>query len=67
MEELYIRINVSRSDVEANSIREQGLFFERIAEAVALSREDITEIDRTNFLLEIENIKSKYSDNNDKS
>lgn len=61
METLYIRINVSALNSETDAIRDTGLFFESIADAVSLNRDDIQEIDETNYLSEINNINNKYS------
>ena len=61
METLYVKLNISSSNNEANKIREAGLLFENIAEAVQIDRNSIEEIDESNYLSEISNIKNKYS------
>jgi recombination DNA repair RAD52 pathway protein len=61
METLYIKLNISKLDTETDAIREAGLLFENIAEAVALDRNNIEEIDKSNYLSEIKNINNKYS------
>ncbi len=61
METIYIKLNIDKSDEETNFIREEGLFFERIAEAVNLSRDSIEEIDENSYLSELNNIKNKFA------
>jgi recombination DNA repair RAD52 pathway protein len=61
METLYIKLNISKLDTETDAIREAGLLFENIAEAVALDRNNVEEIDKSNYLSEIKNINNKYS------
>ncbi len=61
METLYIKFNISKSDVETDAIRNNGLFFEYIANAVELNRCNIEEIDKNNYLSEIKNIYDKHS------
>jgi hypothetical protein len=61
METLYIKLNISKLDTETDTIREAGLLFENIAEAVALDRNNVKEIDESNYLSEIKNINNKYS------
>ena len=61
METLYIKLNISKSDTETDAIREAGLFFENIANAVALDRNNIEEIDENNYLPEIKNLQNKFS------
>jgi hypothetical protein len=61
METLYIKLNISKSDSEIDMIRNAGLLFENIADAVALDKSCIKEIDEDNYLSEIKNIQSKYS------
>ena len=62
MEELYIKININKSDEEANEIRKAGLLFSNIADAIGLSRENIQKIDEDNYVYEIKNIESKFSE-----
>ncbi len=61
METLYIKLNISKSDSETDAIRDAGLLFENIANAINLDRNNIQEIDESNFRTEIENIQNKYS------
>ncbi len=61
MEALYIKLNISKSDIAIDAIRENGLLFENIADAIELDRNSIEEIDENNFITEIKNIQNKYS------
>lgn len=61
METLYIKLNISKSDSQTDAIRDAGLLFENIANAISLDRNNIQEIDESNFRIEIENIQNKYS------
>lgn len=61
METIYLKINVSKSDTETDKIRDQGLFFENIADAVCIDRGSIVEIDEKNYLSDIDEIQNKYS------
>jgi hypothetical protein len=60
MEIMYIKINIDKSNKDIDNIREEGLFFSNIAEAISLDRASIEEIDESNYLSEINNIKDKY-------
>lgn len=60
METLYIKLNISKSDIETDTIREAGLLFENIADAIDLDRDSIEEIDESNFPVEIKNIENKF-------
>ena len=60
METLYVKINIRPSDEETDEIREAGLFFSNIADALGLERNNITEIDETNYLSEIRKIEHKF-------
>lgn len=61
METLYIKLNINSLDEDTDAIRNQGLLFENIAEAVYLDRGNIEEIDESNYLSEIKNIRNKFS------
>ena len=60
METLYIKLNIPQSNEETDAIREAGMLFENIAEAIGLDRENIEEIDEDNSLIEIQNIQNKF-------
>lgn len=62
METIYLKIKINKSDIEANAIRNEGLFFYNIAEAISVDSEQIVEIDETNYLKEIQLIKKQYND-----
>ncbi len=60
MEAIYIKLSVVTSNVEIDAIRNAGLLFDNIADAISLDKNDIEEIDESNYLSEIENIRNKY-------
>jgi len=62
METIYLKINIKKSNSETEKIRNEGLFFENIAEAIEIDRNQIIEIDENNFGKEIKLIQSKYHD-----
>lgn len=67
METLYIKINISKSDKETSDIRDAGLFFSSISDAIGIDRNNIEEIDEENYYSEINNILNIYSNiKNDK-
>lgn len=45
METIYIKINIKKTDKRTDEIRNEGLFFSYIAEAIGLERGQIVEID----------------------
>lgn len=61
METIYIKLNISKSNIETDAIREAGMLFDNISEAVYVDRNNIEEIDENNYLSEIKNIQNKYS------
>ncbi len=60
METLYIKLNISKSDIDTDEIREAGMLFDNIASATGLDRHSIEEVDESNFLDEIKNIQNKF-------
>lgn len=62
METIYLKINIKKSNSETDEIRNAGLFFEAIAEALKIDRNQIIEIDENNFDKEIKLIQSKFHD-----
>ncbi len=60
METIYLKITIPKSATECNEIREQGYFFENIANAIELDRNLVSEIDEENYLKIIEAIKVKF-------
>lgn len=62
METLYIKIDMPKSNPEADAIRNEGLLFQFIAEAIAVDGDAVQEIDENNYLSIINEIKDKYSD-----
>jgi len=49
MDTIYLKIDIHSSDDDADEIREAGYFFQYIADAVCIDREQITEIHERNF------------------
>jgi len=49
-ETIFLKIEIPKTNTECEEIRENGLFFENIAEALFLDRDNIIEIDETNHL-----------------
>ncbi len=64
METIYFKIKIKKSDAELDKIREQGIFFQEIAEVLCIDRNQIIEIDENNYEKEIKLIKRKYNDKN---
>lgn len=62
METIFLKIKIKKSDNETNRIREEGLFFSNIAEAIYINRDAIEEIDEINFKKSIISIKRKFND-----
>lgn len=58
METIYLKIKINKSDIETDAIRNEGLFFENIADAISLNRKQVVEIDHTNYLKEIQQKKT---------
>lgn len=61
MDTIYIKLNISKSDIETDKIRAAGMLFENIAEAVGLNRANIKEISENNFLEASQKLKNKLS------
>ena len=59
-ETIYLKIKISGEDGEIEKIRDAGLFFIQIAEALSLERENIIEIDESNFQKVCDEINKKY-------
>ncbi|WQZ74482.1 hypothetical protein KVL93_06745 [Helicobacter pylori] len=57
MDTIFLKINIKKTDQQAEELREQGLFFVSIAEALGIGRSQI---------VEIENKKSKAKKAKDK-
>lgn len=62
MENIYLKIKIKKTDQEINEIRDQGIFFDEIADALFIDRDQIIEIDRYNYRELIKEIKKKYND-----
>lgn len=62
METIYLKINIKKTNKQTDEIRNEGLFFENIAEAINVSRNQVIEIDETNFKTEIQHLNKKFND-----
>ncbi len=62
METIYLKIKIKKTETELDEIREQGIFFEQIADTLNIDRKQIIEIDESNYKKEIEKINRKYND-----
>jgi hypothetical protein len=62
METIFLKIKIKNSDKETNQLRNEGLFFSYIAEAINIDRNAIEEIDETNFKKSVISINKKYND-----
>ncbi len=45
MDTIFLKINIKKTDQQAEELREQGLFFVSIAEALGIGRSQIVEIE----------------------
>ncbi|MGL2741920.1 hypothetical protein ACQJ8X_04915 [Helicobacter pylori] len=45
MNTIFLKINIKKTDQQAEELREQGLFFVSIAEALGIGRSQIVEIE----------------------
>lgn len=57
---IYLKIEIPKDNEEIEEIREEGLFFESIAGSLYLERENIIEIDETNYESICKEIMKKY-------
>ncbi|KHL81316.1 hypothetical protein [Helicobacter pylori] len=48
MDTIFLKINIKKTDQQAEELREQGLFFVSIAEALGIGRSQIVEIENKN-------------------
>ena len=49
METIYLKIKIKKTDTTTEELRNEGLFFENIANALSLKKEAIIEIDEMNY------------------
>lgn len=66
MESIYLKIKIKKINKKTDQIRNEGLFFENIANAISIERKQIIEIDNSNYKSEINRIQFKFN-KNDKS
>ncbi len=61
MKTIFLKIKIKKSDKETDKIRNEGLLFSNIAEAINVDRNAIEEIDEQNYLKIIKEIHKKFS------
>jgi len=61
METIYLKIKIPISSKTTNEIREEGLFFENIADSLDLDKKFIQEIDEINYKKEVKKIEKKFN------
>ncbi len=61
MDTIFLKIKIKKSDKVTDEIRNEGLLFSNIAEALNVDRNAIEEIDEQNYLRIIKEIKKKFS------
>ncbi|MBN1638634.1 MAG: hypothetical protein JW866_06695 [Ignavibacteriales bacterium] len=62
MDTIFLKINIKKTDIETEQLRNRGLLFTNIADVLNLERNSIEEIDETNYKTSINLIKKKYND-----
>ncbi|MBN2571371.1 MAG: hypothetical protein JXA68_04530 [Ignavibacteriales bacterium] len=62
MDTLFLKINIKKTDIETEQLRNEGLLFTNIAGALNLERNSIEEIDETNYKKSIVLIENKFND-----
>lgn len=63
MENIYIKIKVKKNYKTLEELREEGLLFSNISEALDIEPTSVIEIDESNYKTEILNIKKKWKKN----
>ena len=61
MDIIYLKIKIRKSDKMAEAFRNQGLFFDCIAESLDINREQIEEIDDSNLTKSIKALANQWS------
>lgn len=61
MESLFLKILIKNDDRTIEELRNEGLLFSSISEVLNIDREQIIEIDETNYGKEVINLKKKYN------
>lgn len=61
MDTIYLKIKIPKSSKTTNEIREEGLFFENIANSLNLDKKFIQEIEERNYKKEIIKIVEKFN------
>ena len=57
---IYLKIEIPKNNNEVEKIREEGLFFQQIAETLFLDRKNIIEIDEENYEKICKEINNKF-------
>jgi DNA-binding XRE family transcriptional regulator len=61
MDTLFLKITIDKTNKEAEAIRNEGLLFANIADAIGVNRDAIVEIDESNYEKMIEQIYQTYN------
>lgn len=61
MDTIYLKIEIPKSSKTTNEIREEGLFFENIANSLNLDKKFIQEIEERNYKKEIIKMVEKFN------
>ena len=62
MDNIYLKVQIPEDADDVDKLRNQGLFFQVIVEAINIDRNDLIEIDETNYKQIITEINEKYKD-----
>ena len=57
---IYLKIEIPKENLDIEKIRNEGLFFEQIADALFLERDNIIEIEETNYENICEEMKKQF-------
>ncbi len=62
METIYLKIKIKKTDTTTEELRNEGLFFENIANALSLEKQAIVEIDEINYQKILTEIQKKFKE-----
>ncbi len=62
MDTIYLKIKIRKTDTTAEELRNEGLFFENIANALSLEKEAIIEIDEINYRKTLTEIQKTFKE-----
>ena len=57
---IFLKLEIPKTNNECEEIRNEGLFFSSISDTLFLDRQNIIEIDETNYFKIIKEIKDKF-------